>query len=253
MQELCLNNMPQLPYAMEEAINRLRVNVNFLGNNIRKIMLVSAMINEGKSTVSMHLWRQMAESGIRSVLLDADLRKSVISDQYDIQIKGSKSVVKHSDRKNLFGTSHYLSGDGPLEEVIYKTQFASGDIIPNFNNIINPSLLLESDRFKDMLDQLADQYRFVFVDAPPLNLVSDGERLGHYCDGAILIVHAGVTSKRLIRNCIGQLERAGCPLLGIVLNRVEGGRPGYYNKHYGKYYYGKYYYGNEVPYYSEKK
>ena len=53
--------MPELPYAMEEAINRLRVNISFLGKEIRKIMIVSAMSNEGKSLVTMHLWRQMAE------------------------------------------------------------------------------------------------------------------------------------------------------------------------------------------------
>ena len=80
---------------------------------------------------------------------------------------------------------------------------------------------------------------YVFIDAPPLNLVSDGERMGHLCDGAILVVRAGVTSKKLVKNCIGQLERAGCPILGLVLNRVEGARGGYYTKRYGNYYYGK--------------
>ena len=243
MPELYLKNMPRLPYAMEEAMNRLRVNVSFLGKDIRKIMIVSAMSNEGKSTVTMHLWRQMAECGTKSVLLDADLRKSVIVDKYGIQVKETKA----DNTDAYLGTAGYLSADGPLEDVIYKTQYASGDMIPNFDNVINPSLLLESSRFKDMLNELADQYRYVFVDAPPLNLVSDGERMGYLCDGAILVVRAGVTSKTLVRNCVGQLERAGCPLLGLVLNRVSGAKGGYYTKRYGTYY------GDKGAYYSDKK
>ena len=67
-------------------------------------------------------------------------------------------------------------------------------------------------------------------------------------DGAILVVRGGVTSKHLVKNSIRQLERAGCPLLGIVLNRVEGAKSGYYSKRYGsKYYGGKYY--NDAYYY----
>lgn len=243
MQKLILQDMPELPYAMEEAVNRLRVNISFLGKDIRRIMVVSAMSNEGKSTVSMHLWRQMAEGGTPSIYLDADMRKSVIVDKYNVKVldEGAKRTKPVSKRKDIvhLGTSGYLSGDQDLEEVIYQTQYENGDMVPNFDNVVNPSLLLESGRFKEMLNQLAEKYRYVFIDAPPLNLVSDGERMGHLCDGAILVVRAGVTSKKLVRNCIGQLERAGCPILGLVLNRVEGARGGYYTKRYGNYYYGK--------------
>ena len=58
-----IENMPQLPYAVEEAINRLRVNVSFLGNEVKKIMVISSEPDEGKSFVAMQLWRQMAEAG----------------------------------------------------------------------------------------------------------------------------------------------------------------------------------------------
>lgn len=256
MQQLQLHSIPQLPYAMEEAINRLRVNISFLGKDVRKIMIISAMSNEGKSLISLHLWRQMAESGIKSIFLDADMRKSVIAEKLNIQVTGENGSVNPgagNKKKIRFGTTNYLSGDGPLTEAIYHTQYPSGDFIPNFDNVVNPSLLLESKRFKDMLDQLGEQYRYVFIDSPPLNLVSDGERMGHLCDGAILVVRAGVTPKKLVRNCVGQLERAGCPLLGLVLNRVEGAKGGYYTKRYGNYYYGSHYYGKNNTYYSDKK
>ena len=109
-------------------------------------------------------------------------------------------------------------------------------------------MLLESNRFEEMLAYMEEKYRYVFIDSPPLSLVSDGERIGNLCDGAILVVRGGVTSKHLVKNSIRQLERAGCPLLGIVLNRVEGVKSGYYSKRYGsKYYGGKYY--NDAYYY----
>ena len=125
------------------------------------------------------------------------------------------------------------------------TKYGDGDFIPNVENVINPSMLLESDRFKVLLDGLAKRYRYVFVDAPPLGLVSDAEKIGNLCDGAILCVRSGMTPKGIVRESIKQLDRAGCPLLGIVLNRVDESKGGYgkygHYGRYGKYYNDKYY------------
>lgn len=85
MNEVVIGNMPSLPYAVEEAVNRLRININFLGSDIKKIMVISTLPDEGKSFVTMQLWRQMAETGTASILVDADLRKSVRVDKYDIR------------------------------------------------------------------------------------------------------------------------------------------------------------------------
>ena len=85
-----INNMPTLPYAIEEAVNRLRVNISFLGSEVKKIMVISSMPDEGKSFVTMQLWRQMAEANVRSILLDMDLRKSVTVDKYQIEQEKGK-------------------------------------------------------------------------------------------------------------------------------------------------------------------
>lgn len=247
-QKIKIENMPELPYAVEEAINRLRVNMSFIGNKVRKIMVISTFPNEGKSFVAMQLWHQMAITGTKSILLDADLRKSVMAEKYGLSIM---SDIKGKEEK-IKGTSYVLSNDDPLEDAFYHTEYENGDILPNIDNVINPSILLESDRFQTMLDYMAKEYRYVFIDTPPLELVSDGEKIGSLCDGAVLVVRGGSTSKHMVRNSIRQLERAGCPLLGIVLNRVEGAKGGYYYKKYGsKYYYGNKYYGrySDDPYY----
>lgn len=240
-QKAVIGNMPELPYSVEEAINGLRINVGFLGNDIKKIMIISTMPDEGKSFVAIQLWRQMAESGTPSILVDADLRKSVTTEKYGIKVEKGK----------IIGTSYYLSSDYPLERAILHTDLEFGDIMPNTKNVVNPSRLIEGKRFDNMLDELAAKYRYVFIDTPPLNLVSDGERIGNRCDGAILVVRGGTTSKTMVRNSIQQLKRADCPLLGIVLNRVEGARSGYYYKKYGGKYYGRYG-GKYGKYYSDR-
>jgi capsular exopolysaccharide synthesis family protein len=233
-----IGNMPELPYAIEEAVNRLRVNISFLGTDIRKIMVISTTPDEGKSFVTMQLWRQLAASGIQTALVDMDLRKSVMVDKYDI---------KRDDGKKILGTSYYLANEMPMEKVLLHTNIGEGVILPNVDNVVNPSMLLESKKLELTLNELADEFRYVILDCPPLDMVSDGERIGSLCDGAILVARGGVTPKSMIKNSIRQLERANCPLLGVVLNRVKGSGSGYYYKQYG----GKYgYYGKSGYYYN---
>lgn len=227
---------PVLPYSMEEAINRLRINISFLGNDVKKIMIVSSEPNEGKSFVAMNLWKQMAISGEPSILLDLDMRKSNIVPKFQLE---------REDGKELRGMTHFLSGSEPVENMILHTYMEHGDILPNVDNVVNPSMLLESRKFSEMMKYMEDHYRYVFVDVPPLGLVSDGELIGSVCDGALLCVRGGVTSRAVVRRSIRQLERAGCQILGIVLNRVGGSGSGYYHKYYGK----KYYYNDQ--YYSK--
>ena len=195
-------------------------------------MIISTMPDEGKSFVSMQLWRQMAEADVKSVLVDLDLRKSVMIDKYRIC---------QEDGGRILGTSFYLANDIFLEECVLRTGIGKGDILPNNDNLVNPSMLLEGDKLEDTLNALAENYRYVIIDAPPMNLVSDGERIGSLCDGAILVVRGGETPKKMVHNSMRQLERAGCPLLGIALSRVQGSGGGYYYKQYGKGYYGSNY------------
>ena len=232
---IIFGNTPQLPYSVEEAINRLRINISFLGSEVRKIMIISSEPNAGKSFLALNLWNQMAEAGEKTVFIDADMRNSTIFAKYDL---------KREDGKEMLGTSHYLAGNASIAEVLVHTKYGYGDLLPNVENIINPSMLLETEKFARLLDAMAKKYRYVFVDAPPLGLVSDGERIGSLCDGAILCVRSGITPKGVVRESIKQLERAGCPLLGIVLNRVNESKSGYYKSYYGRKYgskYGNYY------------
>ena len=227
MNKIKMDSIQEIPYAVEEAINRLRINVSFLGNEIKKIMVVSTLPNEGKSFVTMQIWKQMANAGIKSVLVDADMRNSVLV---------KKNDMERQEGKEMKGLANYLAEDFSLDEVTYESPFENGDIIPNVENIINPSMLLEGDKFGNMLNELSKDYRYVFVDAPPLGLVSDAEKIGSMCDGAILVIRSGETTRAEVKNSIKQLERSGCKILGVVLNRATDLKNKYSKQ---KYYSGK--------------
>lgn len=230
---MCRINLdfPELPYIVEEALNRLRINVKFCGKNTKKILIVSSVPNEGKSFVSAHLWKMLADAGFRTVLVDTDLRKSVLKERHNFQCE-----------EEIRGLDYYLSGLAEYSDIIYTTNIPNGDIVPCTNLLENPSTLLEDPRFKELFDKLSESYRYVIVDAPPLVNVADGALVATMCDGAILVVNSGETSKTLIKQSLYQLQRADCRLLGTVLNKAEVANRAYY-KYYGKY--SKYYSGNE--------
>lgn len=228
--------LPDLPYAVEEAMNRLRINIKFCGKNTHKILLTSCLPNEGKSTVSAYLWKMLAEAGFPTVLVDADLRKSVMQKRLQMEFT-----------EDTRGLNHYLSGMAESGEVVYETNVPNGYFVPCTQRLENPSALLEDIRLRELLDMLAKQYRFVIIDSPPLGSVSDGALMASMCDGAVLVVRAGETPKAMIRQSLHEIEQSGCKLLGTVLNHVEVrshvyGR--YYGGKYGKYNYG-YGYGEE--------
>lgn len=218
---------PELPYAIEEALNRLRVNVKFCGKNTKKILMISSLPNEGKSFAAVHLWKMLAEAGFPAVLVDVDLRNSVLKNRYHYTYEGE-----------LKGLDYYLSGLAEYSDVVYETNVPNGYIVPCSNLLENPSALLEDPRLEELLNTLAENYRYVIIDSPPLDSVSDGALVASLCDGAILVVRSGETPRNLVKQSLHQLERVGCKVLGMVLSQVETKNRAY-RRYYGKY--GHYY------------
>lgn len=224
-------------YALEEALNRLRVNLKFSGKDTKKILITSSFPNEGKSRVTVDLWRMLAEAGIPTVLVDADMRKTLLKKRHHIE-----GVDKNKD------IGCYLTGIAEYEDVVYETNIENAYCVPCVNTVENPSVLLEDSRLKELLDRLSQEYRYVLVDTPPLDSVADGSVIASLCDGAILVVEAGKTPKKFISESLSQLDSAECKVLGMVLNKVQlENIP--YKKYYGKYKK----YGYQYQYESDEK
>ena len=227
MNSLNITNVPNLSFDVQEAINQLRINLGFTGESIKVIMVTSSLPNEGKSFVAMSLWRNIASVGNRVLLIDADLRNSEMRDRYGFQTESG-----------LVGIEHYLSGQIDANDVLYGTDVRNGYIIPVSTNVIDPTTLLESTRFEQLIASSRETFDYVIVDTPPLGSVADSMNIARYCDGSVLVVASGHTPRRLAMDMISSLKRTEKPLLGVVLNRVEtSGR----NSNYGYYYrYGGY-------------
>ena len=164
MNRLEFRKLPQLSYPVNEAFNTLSTNVSFLGQDIKKIMLTSSHVSEGKSFTSLTLSRKLAERGKRVILVDTDLRRSMIATVYGVQFaQGTKKQ----------GLSHYLAGIAEKEEVLFNTNIPGMDFIPMGHELLNPIPLLSSERFQNLLDGLAEQYDYVIVDAAPVGVVID--------------------------------------------------------------------------------
>ena len=213
----------KLDYQRDEAFKSLRTNLQFCGADKKVIALTSCTPNEGKSNVSFHLAMSLAESGKSVLLLDADLRKSVLLGR-----------VAVSDE--IKGLTHFLSRQAKMEEVICVTD------IPKFHILFagpvppNPAELLGSQYFKDMITALRKVYDYIIIDTPPLGSVIDCAVLAENCDGSIMVIESEAISYRFAQEVKDQLAKSGCPILGVVLNKVDYGKKRYgYGRYYGKY------------------
>ncbi len=221
-------NLPEIKdYRLTEGLNQLKTNLAFCGKDIKVITMTSSVPNEGKSSVSFDLSKTMAEGGKKILMVDADLRKSVLAAKYHIQ-----GIDK--------GLSHYLTGQAEIEDIIYETETegfyltVAGPLSPD------PTSLLDSEQFQKFIDKVREDYDYVIIDAPPLGVVIDAVIIGKYCDGAVLVIEQGVIKRKVVQDVIKQLKRGGVRILGAVLNKVDEriGAYGAYEYKYSYSYYG---------------
>lgn len=234
MQTVEFTKISPMSLTMRESLRALRTNIQFCGDDIRTILFTSTVPNEGKSTVVLDLARSIGESGKHVLLIDTDMRKSVIMQEYS---------VKNAAHRQILGLSHYLSGQNKLEDVLYRTDLPNVDIVFAGRSVPNPTEILGKKYFMDLLEYGRGNYDYVLLDCAPVTAAIDAVLEAHYCDGAVLVISQGEVSSRAILDSKRQLENSGVRILGAVLNKVrmEGTRYGrYYGKYYGNYY-GKYY------------
>ena len=217
-------------YFTKEAYKSLRTNISFCGTDKQVICITSCEQNEGKSTISLELSKSLAEVGKRVLLIDADLRKSVM-------------LSKYTNESGLGGLSQYLASHLEIDDVIYKTQLESFDIIFSGHYPPNPTELIDSARFKSMIDSVRNCYDYIIIDTPPLGLVIDAAIIAAYCDGAILVIARDLVKYSRAKSVKEQLEKSGCKLLGAIMNDTTKNRGSLRERYYkaSKYYKGQKY------------
>lgn len=204
-------------YFTMEAYNVLRTNIQFSGQDVKVIALTSCGMNEGKTVLSLHIGRSLAELGKRVLVIDADMRKSVMAG-------------RNADAKGAKGLSEVLIGQENLQDCIYKTQYTNLHVLFSGKYPPNPVELLNGKYFERILDAVRDVYDYIIIDTPPLGMVIDAAVISAKCDSAILVIGNTNVKYTQAQEVVSQLEKSGCNVLGVVLNNADNKRKGYYKK-----------------------
>ena len=220
-----LVTMTDLFSPVSESYRMIRSNIQFMSVDrpAKTIMVTSAVPGEGKSVTSANLAIVMAQAGLKTVLIDADLRRPVQHHIFQVPNVGGVTDLLCSPELQINGHLRKTS----VENLQLIT---SGPLPPN------PSELLGSQRMSQVLANLREVADIIILDSPPAAAVTDASVLSTRVDGVLLVTEAGRTRRDLVKRAITNLQQSGAHLFGGIINRVSTkGGDGYYHQ-YQQYY-----------------
>jgi capsular exopolysaccharide synthesis family protein len=232
--------IPQYPCVkplsrFSEAIRTLRsaVQMSDVDNPPKVIQVTSTIPNEGKSTLCMTMAASAAQSGLKVLIIDCDLRHPSISRYFN----GAKNI----------GLVDYLVGGAELQNVIAHDEALRVHYLPAGGKTQNPPDLLGSEKFKLLIDQLRDRFDLIVIDTPPIGPVVDPLIVSHLVDKVVFVVRWAATAREMVAHSIERLSGRK-KVAGVVFNHVIDAEAQKYGKYAYSYYYGGRYY---KKYYSE--
>ncbi len=214
-----------VPFAYVEAFKTLRTNIDFVAStdNIKALMITSALPDESKSNTVVNLALSMVGSGKSVVVVECDMRKPALRKYLKLG-RGTK------------GLSAYLSGNASLEECTVSSDTTSLSVVHAGTVPPNPSELLSHNRMKTLVETLKEKYDYVLLDTPPVTVVTDAAILGRIVDGAVLVIRSRYAQTKTVQLAKQRLNTVGVKLLGAVLTRFDmkksGWRSGYEYRNY---------------------
>jgi capsular exopolysaccharide synthesis family protein len=216
-------------FHVKEAYKAMRTNVMFSvpEEGCKVIAVTSAFPREGKSTTILNLAITFAQTGSRVLLIDADLRRP--------------NVQKTLDANAEEGLADVLARFATIDSSIKKSQFENLDIFYSGNIPPNPAELLASKNMENLVEELKKCYDYIFIDIPPVNVVTDASVISRLTHGIILVTRQDISKKYEVAEALNKLKFVNAKVLGLVLNDITFQGKGKYGR-YGKY---KHYYAKE--------
>ena len=212
------------PFNVREAYKIARTNLMFslAEEGCRKIAVSSSYQGEGKTTTCTNLAISFAQMGKKVLIIDCDLRKPQVHNVFSLD--------------NQVGISNILGGFAKVEEAIHFIEEDQISIITAGHIPPNPAELLSSERMRVVLEELDKSYDYIFIDTPPVNLVTDAVTLTHYISGMLLVTKQGDSTHKDLEQALNKLELAKTKVLGLIMTgeKAKNGSYGKYGK-YGKY------------------
>ena len=209
----CVALEPASPAA--EAYRTIRA-VAYYSESIRKaktLLITSPIQGEGKTTLTSNLGIAMAQAGQRTLIIDADFRRPTQQDVFGVP-EGP-------------GLAGVLRGETSLDEAIQETAIGRLDVLTAGESPANPSEMLGSVEFTNVLATLSRTYDRILLDSPPVVPVADAAILAAMCDGTLLVLKAGVSIRRTARHAQDNLLHVGANVVGVVVNAVPRGQDSY--------------------------
>ena len=210
---------PKSPIA--EAYRGIRTSIEFsnLDKDLQVITVTSSMQNEGKSTVLANLAVSFANLDKKVLIMEGDLRNPSVHRMFNIS--------------NIKGLTDILLQNKVFADCVHCTDVKNLHVLTCGAIPPNPSEMLSSKKIRDFIKSLREYYDYVFIDAPPIGIVTDAGIISTYTDGCIFVVGAGEADIEMAKVSKERLEKVGANILGVVLNKFESsGASGYYNYYY---------------------
>jgi len=214
------NKQNDITRSVDNSAKTLLANIRFMrvDDPVRTVVITSAIPNEGKTFVSTNLARAMATSGVTTLIVECDMRR--------------RSVAKALGIHSKHGIYSVLSGEVGLRDAIVPTDTPMLYFLDSEPHIPNPSDLLNSRRFLELIHAAKQEFGYIVFDTPPVGTFVDAAVLGSKADALFMVVREQYTRKDAIARAADQLRTANAPLSGIIMNFCERHSDEYYDYYY---------------------
>lgn len=207
---------------ISEAYRALRTNIQYssVDNPLKTLLVTSTDPTEGKTTTVANLGTVMAQAGLSVILVDSDLRRPALHQYFEVS-------------RNLGLTNALLDKNPNPDGYLQETEVENLRVLTCGPLPPNPSELLNSQRMRELIEQLKGEADVLLFDSPPILAVTDASILANQVDGVLLVVDAGTTRRGVAQRGKEQLDKVGANVLGAALNKLSHrGRGGYYYYYY---------------------
>ena len=208
---------------ISEQYRAIRTNIEYsnVDQNTKTILVTSSDKNEGKTTTVSNLAVSFANLNKKVLLIDCDLRNA--------------SIHKMFKLNNIYGLTDILAKDRAVDKCIQETELENLYVLTAGATPPNPAEILSSEKMKNLIEDLKNIYDYIFIDTPPIGLVTDAGALSSFIDGVVLVVKSESVEKKYLEETKKKLDAVDARILGAILNSYKSEQKDYnYYSYYGK-------------------
>ena len=208
---------------ISEQYRAIRTNIEYsnVDQDKKTILVTSSDKNEGKTTTVSNLAVSFANLNKKVLLVDCDLR--------------NPSIHKMFKLNNIYGLTDILAKDRAVDKCIQKTELENLYVLTAGAIPPNPAEILSSEKMKNLIEDLKNIYDYIFIDTPPIGLVTDAGVLSSFIDGVVLVVKSESVEKKYLEETKKKLDAVDARILGAILNSYKSEQKDYnYYSYYGK-------------------